>query len=577
MRKRLKRLLPYLKPYKGLALLSLAFALLSTLSRLAIPYLAGKAINSFISGEFVDIGPYLIAMVAFLVIGALFRYFFDLFTSLVGAKLVHKMREDLFKASTEAAISSIDKTPKGDRLLTLTSDVEKIQNGLVGGFAALYEGVVSIAITLVFMAAIHYLLAVAVVVLTPISMIISRAISRYNSKHFKAQAAANGKLNAFSLEELTNASAIKTLGLREERKEEFESLNSSLREHTYKANMGASLINPSTRLVNGLINATVILLGAFFIIKDLNPMLGISSFLAGDLSAFLTYAANYMQPFNEISDVMADIDYAIASFERVDQGIHEEPEIDAGAKKPEGEIKDLAARDVTFSYDGKRAVIEGFDFAFPKGERIALVGPTGCGKSTLINLLLRFYDPNKGSFYVDGVSIEDLEKEAYRSHIGMVLQDTWIFQGTVFENIAYAKDGATLEEVREAARKARCDDLIERLPQGYDTVISDSSGLSVGEKQLLCVARVLLLSPEIVILDEATSNIDLRTEKLLNESFKELMEGRTSLVVAHRLSTIVASDVILVMKDGRIIERGSHQELLMKKGFYASLYEAQFS
>ncbi|HBB05329.1 MAG TPA: hypothetical protein DCZ41_01885 [Firmicutes bacterium] len=238
---------------------------------------------------------------------------------------------------------------------------------------------------------------------------------------------------------------------------------------------------------------------------------------------------------------------------------------------------DLAAKDVTFSYDGKRDVIKDFSFAFKKGNRIALVGPTGCGKSTLINLLLRFYDPQKGSFYANDISLKDLEKKAFREHVGMVLQDTWIFKGTVFENIAYAKKNATLEEVKLAAHKAQCDKLIERLPLGYDTIISDASGLSVGEKQLICVARVMLLSPEVVILDEATSNIDLRTERLLNESFKELMKGRTSLIVAHRLSTIVSSDVILVMKDGVILESGTHEQLLAEGGFYSKLYGAQFS
>lgn len=575
MLKRFKGFLPYLKDQKGLVALSLLFALLSTGSKLAIPFLAGKAVNKLIVGEYVDISLYLLLMMVFLVVGTLFRYVFDFATSLIGARLIGKLRRDLFRSYNEVSIAAIDQSRKGDRLLTLTSDVEKIQNGLVSGFAAFYDGIIAILITLVFMGMINYLLMIVVVVFTPISMLISRFVSRYNSKHFKAQAKANATLNAFSLEELTNSEAIRSLSLDKERKEAFEKLNRSLREDTFKANLGASLINPSTRLVNALINASLILLGSFIITSGFSEKLGIA-FLAGDLGAFLTYAANYMQPFNEVSDVISEIDYALASFERVDRAIHEKKDENLGKKRLDSKIEVLDGRNVTFSYDGKREIIKDFSFAFEKGKRIALVGPTGCGKSTLINLLLRFYDPQKGNFYADDIALPDLEKKAYRSHIGMVLQDTWIFEGTVFENIAYAKEGATLEEVKEAAKKAQCDALIERLPQGYMTPISDGSGLSVGEKQLLCVARVMLLSPEIVILDEATSNIDLLTERLLNGSFKELMKGRTSLVVAHRLATIVGSDLILVMKEGKIIESGTHQELLAKRGFYASLYEAQF-
>lgn len=571
-----KKILPYLKGSYSKVAISLLFALLSTGSKLVIPFLAGKVVNLAVSGEPFDLSFYLILMVSFLVVGAFFRYFFDFMTALIGADLIYRMRKSIFLSYNEMPLSSIDKKAKGDILLCLTSDVEKIQNGLVSGFAALYDGVVAIAITLVFMATLNYLLAILVVVLTPLSMVVSRFISRFNGKHFKAQAKANGELNAFTLEELTNSQAITSLGLSKKRKDDFEALNADMKEHTFKANMGSSIINPSTRLVNGIINGSLILLGALFIIKDLGPTFGIV-FLVGDLSAFLTYAANYMQPFNEISDVVTEIDYAFSSLDRVDALLKEPFDLDGGKEILSSGLKDLSAKDVTFSYDGKREVIKDFTFDFKEGQRIALVGPTGCGKSTLINLLLRFYDPQKGSFYANGIALRDLEKEAYRNHVGMVLQDTWIFKGTVFENIAYAKEGATLEEVRLAAKKAQCDRLIERLPKGYDTVISDASGLSVGEKQLICVARVMLLSPEVVILDEATSNIDLRTERLLNESFKELMKGRTSLVVAHRLSTIVTSDVILVMKDGVIIESGSHEELLRKGGFYSELYEAQFS
>lgn len=576
MLKNLKKIFPYLKGSYPKIIFSLFCALLSTGSKLVIPFLAGKAVNTFFNGQEVDISLYLFLMIGFLVVGAFFRYLFDFSTSLIGADLIYRLRKEVFRSFNEISVAATDRSSKGDRILTLTSDIEKIQNGLVSGFAAFYDGVVAIAITLVFMATLNYLLAIVVVVLTPLSMVISNFVSKFNSKHFRSQAKASGEVNAFTLEGLTNSEAITSLGLREKRSEDFDKLSKSLKEHTFKANLGASLINPSTRLVNALINSSLILLGALFIIKDLGSTFGIA-FLVGDLSAFLTYASNYMQPFNEISDVMNEIDYAFSSLDRVDSFLHEPFDKNDGKEKIEGPLMELDAQDVTFSYDGKRDVIKDFSFEFKKGNRIALVGPTGCGKSTLINLLLRFYDPQKGNFHANGIALPELEKKAFREHVGMVLQDTWIFKGTVFENIAYAKKNATLEEVKLAAHKAQCDKLIERLPQGYDTVISDASGLSVGEKQLICVARVMLLSPEVVILDEATSNIDLRTERLLNESFKELMKGRTSLIVAHRLSTIVSSDVILVMKDGVILESGTHEELLAKGGFYSKLYGAQFS
>lgn len=586
MIKKIKSFLPYVKGSYGLVVVSLLCASLATGSKLFIPFLAGKCVNLMKAavdnngGNFSSIAEslqlYFIIMAILLVVGTIFRYIFDFITYLIGQKVIKNIRNQLFKATLESPISSIDQSRKGDLLLRLVNDVENVQTGLISGFAAFYDGIISIIITLVFMFTLNWILGLVVVGLTPISIFVSRFISKFNSKHFRRQRTSQGLVNAFVSESLTNSEAVAVLNIGEDRVKEFDTLSKEFRDSTFKANLGSSIINPSTRLVNALINGALVLIGALIIINAPKGI-GLDAFLVGDLSAFLTYASSYMQPFNEISNVVTEIDYALASFARIDETINGKKDINDGKEVLSGSVDTLEAKDVTFSYDNKRQIIKNFSLDIYKGHKIAFVGPTGCGKTTLINLLMRFYDPQEGAFYANNISTKDLEKAAFREHIGMVLQDTWIFSGTVFENIAYAKEGATLQEVKEAARKAQASGFIERLPQGYDTMISDSSGLSIGEKQLICVARVMLLEPEIVVLDEATSNIDVRTEKLLSEAFDELMKNKTSLVVAHRLSTIVSSDLIVVLKDGEIIETGNHKELMAKGGFYYNLYNAQFN
>ena len=573
-----KKLKPYLASCKGHVVLALIFAFISIATKLFIPLLAGKAVNYLYTCQgnvdFSKLGNYILIMTVCLVLGTAFRYFFDYYTAYVGQVITKKLRDEVYKSYLHTSISYLDKNEKGNLLLRLVNDVENVQNGLVSGGAALFDGIVAILITIAFMFTVNWALALLVIGLTPISMVVSKFVSKWNSKYFKQQAADSGKISAFGLESLNNSEAISTLNLKGCRKEEFTKLNESFRKSVFRASLGASLINPSTRLVNNLINAAVITVGAIFICNNVN--LGVA-FLVGDLSSFLVYASNYMAPFNEISDVISEVSFALASFNRIDNAINAPKDLNDG----KGEIKEafstISAEHLDFSYDESRKIISDFTLNVKKGQKVALVGPTGCGKTTIINLLMRFYDPQNGTFSVNGTSTLELEKSAYRSHLGMVLQDTWIFAGTVYENIAYAKPDASLKEVKEAARKAQADTFIERLPKGYDTYITDSSGLSIGEKQLLCVARVMLLSPEVVILDEATSNIDIRTESLLSKSFDELMKGKTSFVVAHRLSTIVGSDIILVMKDGKIIEQGNHEGLLKQKGFYYDLYHSQFS
>lgn len=576
MIKKIKALKPYLAGSKGLLVLALFFAFVAIGCKLTVPFLAGKAINGFVSGS-VDLerlGRYFLSMVLLVVVGALFRYAFDYLTALVGENVVKRMRTLLSDSYLDAPLSYLDQHEQGDLLQRLVNDVENVRNGLVMGFTALFDGVTAIAFTLGFMFYLNWALALVVVCLTPLSIIVSRLVSRHNAKAFKAQASDSGELSSFSHESLLNKEAVETLDIEKDRESSFDLLNERYRADNFQAAMGASLINPSTRLINYTIDAIVITLGVLFIIRDVN--LGVT-FLVGDLSAFLTYAANYMQPFNEISDVVADIDYASASLARIDEAVNAPKDRDEGKLVLSDPISSLEADHISFSYEKGHPVIKDFSLDVYRGHRIALVGPTGCGKTTLINLLMRFYDPQAGSFKANGTNTQEYGKSSLRSHVAMVLQDTWIFSGTVRDNIAYAKNEASLDEVKEAAALAEASGFIERLPQGYDTFISDGSGLSTGEKQLICVARAMLLKKELVILDEATSNIDLRTESLLNESFKTLMAGKTSLVVAHRLSTIRSSDLIVVMKDGAIVEQGNHAELMAEKGFYYELYSSQFS
>jgi ATP-binding cassette subfamily B multidrug efflux pump len=572
--KDIKIFFKYLKGSTGYAILSLIFALVSVCCKMAIPYVAGLAIDRISQGSR-DLSLYLILIGGFIVAGMIFRYLFDLFTSYLGQKLVKRMRDQVYASFNRVSLRYIDNHFHGDLLLRLVNDIENVQNGLIVGAAALYEGIVQIAVTLVFMFMLNWILALTVILLTPLSILVSKFVSSHNSKYYKEQNAKTGVLTAYALESITNLETTRAYGLEEEKAKKFDEINASLKTSNFKSTFAVGWINPSTRLVNNIIYAVITFLGAYLILH--NPGLGISGFGVGALSALLSYAYQYMSPFNEISNVASEVSYALASFKRIDDLINVHDDVDEGKAPLNESIDQLEASHINFSYDGKRQIIEDMNVAIYKGHKIALVGPTGCGKTTIINLLLRFYDPQTGNFIVNGKPSTAYPKSELRKHIGMVLQDTWLFNGTVRENIAYGKKDASLEQVVEAAKKARADEFIRQLPKGYDTPVSNSSGLSTGEKQLLCVARIMLIEPEVVILDEATSNIDLRTELLLANSFDELMKGKTSLVVAHRLSTIKNADLILVLKSGRIIEQGNFQELLAKNGFFKELYNSQLS
>lgn len=585
--KNFKALKKYLRGSYGIVVLSFVFALLSVAAKMAVPFVTGLGVDvirawmknpmqedCYSRALLID----LVLMIGLILCGTVFRYFFDFTTAYVGQRLVKKMRDDVYIALNEVPVSYLDRNPHGDLLLRLTNDIENVQTGLITGAGALYEGIVQILITIVFMFYLNYFLGLVVVILTPLSILTSRFISKHNAQYFKLQNEKLGQITAFSSESITNLEAIQSYGLEERKAQGFDEKNLELKGANFKATFAASWINPSTRLVNNIIYGSVILLGVWMILESGTAWswLGIS-FSVGSLSSFLTYSYQYMTPFNEIADAASDIFYADASLGRVMETLTTPKDIDMGNRPLGQEVQTLEAKDMVFSYDGKRTIIQRFNLDIYKGHKIALVGTTGCGKTTIVNLLMRFYDPQQGGFYMNGIPTQEVSKKEMRSHIGMVLQETWLSKDTIAANIAFGKPNATMEEIVEAAKKAHADEFIRRMPEGYQTVVSNATGLSTGEKQLLCVARILLVQPEIVLLDEATSNIDLRTELALGKAFDELMRGKTSIVVAHRLSTIKNADLILVMKDGAVLEQGNFGELMAKNGAFADLYRSQLA
>ncbi len=574
--KSLRLIFPLLKGYKKEAVLSLMFAFFSAGSRLSVPFLAGKAIDLMLQEGFEPtiLVAYILLMVGLVLIGSLFRFFYEQVTMRLGEAVVYELRKKTYAHLMEAPIKSLDLLEKGKVVHTLNVDIENVKTGLVVGAVTIYDGAVSLLFTFAFMASVNYALALLVVVLTPLSLFVSRAISKGNAKYFKAQAQASSNLTGFMKEELTNSESIISLGAKEGRGEKFEAIADRQRESGYKAMLMASLINPATRVVNNVIYGTLVIAGAAMLLTGFD--FG-TAFTVGGLSSFLTYANNFMTPFNEIADVSSELSGAEASFKRVEALLALPLDVDEGKKELRGEIESLTFDHVDFGYTEGQTVIDDFDLEVYPRHKIALVGPTGCGKTTLINLLLRFYDPRKGKILINDIDTGEIEKKKLRQRVSAVLQDPWIFKGTVKENIAYGRPDASDEDIKKAADLAMASSFIMRLEKGFDTMIGGASSLSIGEKQLICLARAMLVSPDIVILDEATSNIDLHTESLLKKGFDAFMEGRTSVVVAHRLSTIVSSDLIVVMKKGHIVEMGKHKELMAKGGFYKELYEAQFA
>lgn len=568
-----KRVIAVIGRSKLLLFLSLILSVASVILSLYIPVLAGRAIDGIkLHGniDFEVIKKCLFGILICAIVGGVLQWVMNIINNRIAYNTVRDIRSKAFSHMQTLPVAFADSHPYGDIVSRITADAEQFADGLILGFSQLFTGVVTIAVTLVFMLTISPLITLAVVVLTPISLFTARFIARRTYSMFKKQSETRGEQTAIINEMIQNQKTVQAFSYEDRAVERFDESNEKLRKYSLKSIFFSSLTNPTTRFINNLIYAVVGLMGGIFAIGGMVTVGGFVSFLA--------YSNQYTKPFNEISGVVTELQNALACAARIFELIDEKPEASdencLALSDPEGSVE---FDNVRFSYDKSKKLIDGFDFFAPSGKTIAVVGPTGCGKTTLINLLLRFYDVDGGSIKVDGENINDITRHSLRHHFGMVLQDTWIKNGTVRENIAFGKPDATDEEIIAAAKAARAHSFIKRLKNGYDTVIGDDDGLSEGERQLLCIARVMLMKPPMLILDEATSSIDTRTELKVQDAFNTLMQGRTSFVVAHRLSTIRHADCILVMKDGKVAEQGTHEELLAKNGFYTKLYNSQFA
>lgn len=569
-----KRLLKFTKPYIGYLIMALICALFSVTFTLLGPVLIGKGIDLIIGPNNVDFNGILkiiVILMATIILGALFQWLMGLYTNIVTQKTVKDLRIASFSKINEVPLRYIDSNPHGDIINRVVNDIDLISDGLLQGFTQLFTGIVTIVGTLLFMLSINVSIALVVVLVTPLSLFVASFIAKKSHNSFKVQSATRGELSGYIEEMLGNQKVVKAFSYEDEAEEKFKEINARLYESGVKSQFYSSLTNPSTRFVNGIVYAAVGVIGALLAIKG--------KLTIGDISCFLSYANQYTKPFNEISGVVTELQTAFASAKRVFNLLDELPETpedkDAiSLVKADGYLE---INNVNFSYSENKKLIENLNLKVKPGNRIAIVGPTGCGKTTIINLLMRFYDVTSGEIKVDNTNITHLTREGLRRNFGMVLQDTWLYSGTVKENIAYGKVDATDEEIIEAAKAAHAHNFIMRLPNGYDTLINDDgSNISQGQKQLLCIARVMLTKPPMLILDEATSSIDTRTEIYIQKAFDKIMEGRTSFIVAHRLSTIKEADLILVMNAGKIIEQGKHEQLLAANGFYANLYNSQF-
>ena len=571
----LKKVLKRIKKYRVMVFLSLLMAAATVVLTLYLPILTGEAVDGIIAKglvNFTGLFRILKMMLIVIVATALFQWLMNIINNHITYHVVQDIRKEAFEKLESLPLKYVDGHSYGDIVSRMIADVDQFAEGLLMGFTQLFTGLLTIAGTLVFMFGINVKIALVVVILTPLSLFVAGFIAKRTYTMFQKQSETRGEQTSLIEEMVGNLKVVKAFGHEDENQEKFNEINGRLQKYSLEAIFYSSLVNPCTRFINSMIYAVVGITGA---IAALNGRLSV-----GQLTCFLSYANQYTKPFNEISGVITELQNALACAGRVFELIEEEPEVpDAETavvlESAKGEIE---LQNVYFSYTADKKLIQDFNLSVKPGQRIAIVGPTGCGKTTLINLLMRFYDVNEGKISVDGNEIREITRGSLRTNYGMVLQDTWIRNGTVKDNIVIGKPDATMEEVIQAAKESRAHDFIKRLPKGYDTILGEDGGnLSQGQKQLLCITRVMLCLPPMLILDEATSSIDTRTEIKIQQAFARMMEGRTSFIVAHRLSTIREADVILVMKDGNIIEQGSHETLLERGGFYAELYHSQFA
>ena len=573
-KKTINRVLQLIRPYTYLVISILVLAAVTVAATLYSPILIGKGVDCMIEKglvSFPDLKLVLLQLAVVTAISAISQWVMSLLTNKMTYKIVDDIRRRVFAHMEILPLRYMDAHQPGDAISRISTDVDQFSDGLLMGFTQLFSGVMTILGTLGFMISIDGRITLIVVLITPLSFFVANFIAKRTFTMFHLQSETRAEMTSLVEEMVGNQKVGKAFAYEKEAEEQIDDINQRLQSCSLKATFFSSITNPSTRFVNGLVYTGVGIFGAFSAIQG--------RITVGQLSSFLNYANQYTKPFNEISGVVTELQNALACAGRIFHFLDEEPvpENAADAKtldQVEGRVR---FEDVSFSYTSEVPLIEHMNLEVKPGQRVAIVGPTGCGKTTVINLLMRFYDVNKGKITLDGVPIQDLTWESLRSSYGMVLQETWLKAGTIRDNISYGKPDATREEVIEAAKQAHAHSFIKRLPKGYDTVMGEDGGsLSQGQKQLLCIARLMLLKPPVLILDEATSSIDTMTEIRIQKAFQKLMEGRTSFVVAHRLSTIKESDVILVMKDGHILETGKHEELLEKKGFYAQLYQSQF-
>ena len=579
-----KKLLGYIKPHIAQIIFALICSLLQVAATLAAPVIIGGAVDYIIGENNVDfekVAFYILLLAISVGAVFLFQYLASYFINVASYRAIGDLRKNAFAKLHAVPIGFIDGRKRGDVLSVLVSDVDQISDGLLQGFQQLFTGVITIIGTLVFMLMQNWFIAVTVVVLTPVSLFVAYFIAKGCHDSFAKQAKTRGEMSALINETVGNQKMIRLFDKAEYVGQRFNDVNLSMKKFGQDAAFFSALVNPCTRFINAVIYLAVAALGAYIVMQGNSPVvfgISMSALSVGGLSCSLTYANQYTKPFNEITGVITEVQSALSGAKRVFD-LLEEKELprDDALPSPENVAGNMEFSGVDFSYDAARPLIRNFNLSVKSGQKIAVVGPTGCGKTTLINLLMRFYDVDDGRITLDGNDIYSFNRDGYRRAFGMVLQDTWIKKGTVFENVSYGKPDATLDEVIEAAKKAHIHSFITRLPNGYDTVLDEDGGnISQGQKQLLCIARVLLVKPDLLILDEATSSIDTRTELKIQDAFAAATKGRTSFIVAHRLSTIREADVILVMKDGNVIEQGNHKSLMEKRGFYYNLYSVQF-